>query len=117
MLQRLSISSAVLLYGCFGAQDGVNIGGDGTSAEKAQVYHMYGSKVDPQAMRVSLYDKENAESGKMELHGNLILSVTGASDAKTFDMGFCFRPIEETLLGLYDCLAVRFYSAYDDLEV
>ena len=45
-------------------------------------------------MRVSLYDKENAESGKMELHGNLILSVTGASDAKTFDMGFCFLPIE-----------------------
>ena len=50
-------------------------------------------------MRISLYDKENAESGKMELHGNLILSVTGAADEKTFDMGLCYRPIEQTISG------------------
>ena len=78
---------------------------------------MYGSKVDPVAMRVSIYDKENAETGKMELHGNLILSVTGAAESKTFDMGWCFRPIEQTLLGLYDCLAVRFFYEFEKLQV
>ena len=70
---------------------------------------MFGTKVDALAMRLSLYDREDSESGKMDLHGNLILSVTGAVDSKTFDMGWCYRPITETLFGTYDCLAVRFF--------
>ena len=114
---RSSFSCSLIACLALGALDGKNIGGDGASEEKAQIYHMFGSKVDPQAMRISLFDKENAESGKMELHGNLILSVTGATDATTFDMGLCYRPVEQTLSGQYDCLAVRFYNAFDELAL
>lgn len=97
------------------APDGMNIGLDGTSRDKAQAYQMLGDLDDPVSLRLHLYDKDVGQSG-MEFHGDLIMSTVNFEDNKWSDMGFCLRPVNLDKTEEFDCLNVRFLYSHSNIN-
>ena len=93
-MKRFTLATAVLTAVTEAYFDARNIGGDGTGRDKAQAYHMAGGRDVKVMMQCNFYDKDVKERG-FEVHGDVILSVVGASDEKFIDMGWCFRPVDE----------------------
>ena len=88
-------ANATLLFSAMAqaAPNGINIGADGTSRDKAQAYHMVGDGDDQVSLRLHLYDEDLGVDG-MQFNGDVTLSAVGITDKKFIDMGFCLRPID-----------------------
>lgn len=123
MLNRIS-SYCMLPFLAQAYRNALNIGGDGVDEQTAQVYKFFGGFESNMSMVLSVWEQSvivSSSETQTEFHGQLYLSVVGATDQTFYDMGFCFRPIQagqsEVLDSSekFDCLDTRFLYSTEDL--
>lgn len=115
-MKSFGIFAAIAACVSNAAPNAKNIGGDGTGRGKAQTYQMAGGKVDKMSLRLNLYDKDVGDMG-WEFHGDVALSVVDATDKKWKEMGWCFRPINESDSSTrFDCLHILFYYDHNNID-
>lgn len=56
------------------------------------------------------------------MYGDLAFSLVNTNDSKTYEIGFCFRPIAEDYetnpsgSAFFDCLDARFFFKFDEID-